>query len=131
MALECLCYTVPVLCIQVFPHEYRRALAEMAMESQEKMEVQKQQENLSNEFSIDIIPSEDDLKTSKDKVSWGPLWPCECWDCNPKIMDLIPGTGPRADKVLACMGLYDVVMATVLMCTLRLRLLYGTLIYLV
>ena len=52
----------------MFPHEYRRALAEAAMEIREKEEIQNQQQNLSNEFSIDIIPSEDDLKASKDKV---------------------------------------------------------------
>ena len=38
------------------------------MEIREKEEIQNQQQNLSNEFSIDIIPSEDDLKASKDKV---------------------------------------------------------------
>ena len=40
----------------------------MALETKEQLELEKQKQDLCNEFSIDIIPSEEELTVNKDKV---------------------------------------------------------------
>ena len=52
----------------MFPHEYRRALAELALEERARQEAERKQREVSNEFDEDMIQSEEDLKLEKDKV---------------------------------------------------------------
>ena len=49
------------------PHEYRRALEEMALEAKAQKEAELRKQDLENEFDEDMI-SEEDLKLNKDKL---------------------------------------------------------------
>ena len=61
--------------LQVFPHEYRRALGELALESKAQLAAEREKQELENEFDEDAI-KEEDLTLKKDKVrhhlsQWG------------------------------------------------------------
>ena len=52
---------------QVFPHEYRRALRELASEEAALKRVEVETQDFENEFKEDIIRHESDLQFEKDR----------------------------------------------------------------